>query len=397
MIGGSPCRSGVVTTRIWHAVAVYVGPVAEDIDIEATGLLDDLEGPARAERAELIQWLLDQGFTVDQIRGEVSPMLLPAGRLIGNDGVHVSARQICEETGIDLDLLDALQSALGLPRAEDPDAAVHLRADSEAAVRAKVFLDMGLTREQVVTVARVLGHGLAQTAEAMREVVLEAVITPGATELQLAQAYERLVREVSPLLGPLCEDMLHIQLRHTLETEAVSTAERAAGTLPGARTVAVMFADLVGFTRLGEAVPPEELETLASRLANLTRDAVTPPVRFIKTIGDAVMLVSTDPVALLDTALELLAAAEKYDDFPPLRIGLAHGSAVSRAGDWFGSPVNVASRVTSVARPDSVLVAETARRAVGSADGFAWSFAGARRLKGVKGDVKLFRARRSSG
>ena len=49
---------------------------------------------------------------------------------------------------------------------------------------------MGLSREQVITVSRVLGHGLAQTAEAMRQVVLEAVIRPGATELQLAQAYE---------------------------------------------------------------------------------------------------------------------------------------------------------------------------------------------------------------
>lgn len=371
--------------------------MAEDFDIAASGLLDGLDGDARTERTELIEWLLGQGFTVEQIRGEVSPMLLPAGRLVGNDGAHVSARQICEETGIDLELLEALQSALGLPRAEDPDAVVHLRADSEAAVRAKVFLDMGLSREQVVSVARVLGHGLAQTAEAMREVVLEAVITPGATELQLAQAYESLVRQVSPLLGPLCDDVLHIQLRHTLETEAVSTAERAAGALPGARTIAVMFADLVGFTRLGEAVPPEKLETLASRLASLTHDAVAPPVRFVKTIGDAVMLVSTDPVALLDTALELLAAADKYDDFPALRIGLALGSAVSRAGDWFGSPVNLASRVTSVARPDTVLVAESARDVIGSADGFAWSFAGARGLKGVKGDVKLFRARREAG
>ena len=97
-----------------------------------------------------------------------------------------------------------------------------------------------------------------------------------------------------------------MQLRHTLETEAVSAAERAAGTLPGARNVAVAFADLVGFTRLGEAVPPEELENLASRLSNLAHDVVSPPVRFIKTIGDAVMLVSTDPVALLRTALELL-------------------------------------------------------------------------------------------
>ena len=130
----------------------------------------------------------------------------------------------------------------------------------------------------MIAVARVLGHGLAQTAEAMREVVLEAVLTPGASELELAKSYEVLVREVSPLLGPLCEDVLRVQLRHTLEIEAVSAAERAAGTLPGARRVAVAFADLVGFTRLGEAVPPEELESLASRLTSIAHDVVAPPV-----------------------------------------------------------------------------------------------------------------------
>jgi adenylate cyclase len=364
-------------------------------DIEASGLLDGLEGEARAERAELIEWLLGRGFSVEQIRGEVSPMLLPAGRIVGNDGVYVSARQICEETGIDLEMLEAIQRALGLPRAEDPDAAVHLRADSEAAANARVFLDMGLGREQVLAVTRVLGQGLAQTAEAMRQVVLEMVMSPGASELQLAQSYEAVVQRVSPLLGPLCDDVLRVQLRHTLETEAVNAAERAAGRIPGARNIAVAFADLVGFTRLGEAVPPEELENLASRLSTLTHDVVAPPVRFIKTIGDAVMVVSTDPVALLRATLELLAAAEKYDDLPQLRVGLAYGPAVSRAGDWFGSPVNLASRVTAVARPDTVLVAESAHDAIGSDDGFSWSFAGSRHLKGVKGEVKVFRARRT--
>jgi adenylate cyclase len=367
--------------------------VAHDVDIEASGLLDGLDGQARAERAELIDWLLGKGFTVEQIRGEVAPMLLPAGRIVGDDGVYVSARQICEETGIDLELLEAIQSAMGLPRADDPDAVVHLRADSQAAANAKVFLDMGLSREQVISVSRVLGHGLAQAAEVMRQVVLEAVIRPGATELQLAQAYEGVVQQFSPLLGPLCDDVLRVQLRHTLETEAVNAAERAAGTVPGARNISVAFADLVGFTRLGEAVPPEELETLASRLSNLARDVVVPPVRFIKAIGDAVMFVSTDPVALLRTALALGAAAEKYDDFPRLRVGIASGLAVSRAGDWFGSPVNVASRVTAAARPGAVLVSESAREAIASADGFDWSFVGARHLKGVKGEVKLFRAR----
>jgi adenylate cyclase len=79
-----------------------------------------------------------------------------------------------------------------------------------------------------------------------------------------------------------------------------------------------------------------------------------------------------------------------------LRVGLASGLAVSRAGDWFGSPVNVASRITGVARPDAVLVSESTRDAIGSAEEFSWSFAGARHLKGVKGEVKLYRAREAA-
>jgi len=360
--------------------------------IEASGLLDGLEGKVRAERAELIEWLLGEGFTVEHIRSEFTPMLMPAGRIVGDDGVYVSTRQICEETGIDLELLEAMQRALGLPRVDDPDAPVHLRADAEAAARARVFVDAGFTREQVIAVARVLGQGMAQTAEVMRQVVLEAVIEPGATELELAKAYGELVQRVSPLLGPMTEDVLRLQLRHGLETEAVSVAERAAGKLPGAREVTVCFADLVGFTRLGEAVAPEELENLANRLSALARDVAAPPVHFIKTIGDAVMFVSTDAAALLAAALELLAVAEK-EDIPQLRVGLAAGSAVRRAGDWFGSPVNLASRVTAAARPGSVLVAESAREAIGDPDDVTWSFAGARHLKGIKGEVRLFRAR----
>ena len=369
--------------------------MADDIDletIEAAGLLDGLEGQARAERAELIEWLLGEGFTVEHIRDDFAPMQMPAGRIMGDDGVYVSARRICDDTGVDHELLEAMQRALGLPRVDDPDAEVHLRADAEAAARARVFLDAGFTREQVIAVARVLGQGMAQTAEVMRQAVLEAVIEAGATELQTAKAYAQLVQQVSPLLGPLAEDVLRLQLRHGMETEAINAAERAAGKLPGARGVTVCFADLVGFTRLGEAVPPEELENLANRLSGIARDVASPPVHFIKTIGDAVMFVSTDAAALLHAALDLLAAAEK-EDLPQLRVGLASGSAVQRAGDWFGSPVNLASRVTGAARPGAVLAAESTHDLIGDSDDFTWSFAGARHVKGVKGEVKLFRAR----
>jgi adenylate cyclase len=106
------------------------------------------------------------------------------------------------------------------------------------------------------------------------------------------------------------------------------------------------------------------------------------------------MLVSTDPIAMLDALLNLVDATEAIEDFPRLRTGAATGLAVSRAGDWFGSPVNLASRVTGAARPGAILVAESTREAIGDDERFVWSFAGARRLKGIKDDVKMFRARR---
>jgi adenylate cyclase len=106
------------------------------------------------------------------------------------------------------------------------------------------------------------------------------------------------------------------------------------------------------------------------------------------------MLVSPDPVALLEAVMDLVDATDRDDDFPTLRAGIATGMAVSRAGDWFGSPVNLASRVTGVAQPGSILVSESTRDAIGDDERFTWSFAGARHLKGIKSDVRLFRARR---
>jgi adenylate cyclase len=119
-------------------------------------------------------------------------------------------------------------------------------------------------------------------------------------------------------------------------------------------------------------------------------------VRFIKTIGDAVMFVCPDPEPLLDIVLKLVEVVDSDDDFPRLRAGVASGMAVSRAGDWFGSPVNAASRVTGVARPGTVLVADSVRESVGDDAGFHWSFVGLRHLKGIKGVMKLHRVRRGS-
>ncbi|MGB6209364.1 adenylate/guanylate cyclase domain-containing protein [Mycobacterium sp.] len=358
-------------------------------------LLGDLEGSARAERAELIEWLFEQGITAEDVRGTSAPLMLATRRVIGDDGTYVSTREIADSYGIDLDLLQRVQRAIGLARIDDPDAAVHMRADAEAAAQVRHFFKLGLNADNLVLVVRVLAEGLSHAAEVMRYTALAAVTEPGTTELEIAKRSHALVSQIAPLLGPWIEEMLLMQLRNMMETEAVTASERAAGTpLAGARQVTVAFADLVGFTRLGEEVPAEELGQLANRLAELARDVAIPPVRFIKTIGDAVMFVCTDPAPLLDAVLKLVEITDGDNDFPRLRAGIASGSAVSRAGDWFGSPVNMASRVTAVARPGAVLGAESTRDELGDDAGFSWSYAGARHLKGIKGEVKLFRARR---
>ncbi|WP_067976849.1 adenylate/guanylate cyclase domain-containing protein [Mycolicibacter icosiumassiliensis] len=359
------------------------------------GLFDGLDASAREERAELVVWLLEEGFELDQIRVEVAPMLMPAHRELGDDGVYVSEREVSAAHGIDLDLLQGIERALGLPRLDDPDAALLLRADGEAAVRLQQLIGAGLDPGQVMLMIRRLSEGISRAVPAFRYSTISAIMRPGLTELEVAKAHEEIVRTVIPMLGSMIRDILFVQLRRVLEGEEVNATERAAGVaLPGARQLAVAFADMVGFTRLGEAIPPEELVGLVERLADLAHEVVNPPVRLVKTIGDAVMLVSSDAAKLLGATLQLLDRAADDPALPQLRAGIASGWAVSRARDWFGSPVNVASRVTSVAEPGEVIVEGAAREAIGDAPGYAWSFIGPRPLKGVEGETKLFGVRR---
>lgn len=357
--------------------------------VEDSGLLDGLEGDARRDRAELIVWLLDRGFTNDQIRASLAPMLLPSNKIMGDDGVYVSARQVADETGVDLEVIRQLQLATGLPRIDDPDAAVLPRADAEAAAHTALFVDLGMDVDEAVAVVRVLMDGLGRAAAVMRQPAFRMMSRPGTSEVELARHAEALSAQATPRIGPMIERLFRMQLRYMFEAEGISAAERATGALPGARHVAVAFADLAGFTQLGEALPPEELAQVATGLGELTRGVVTTPVWFIKTIGDAVMLVSPDSAALVSAVLDLVGVVAA-SGLPELRAGVAAGLAVNRGGDWFGSPVNLAHRVTGIARPGTVLVAESVHEATASAGGFVGSSIGARRLRGIPRPVALY-------
>jgi adenylate cyclase len=112
-------------------------------------------------------------------------------------------------------------------------------------------------------------------------------------------------------------------------------------------------------------------------------------VRLVKLIGDAVMLVSPKPEPMLDVTLRLVETAASDEAFPALRAGVACGQAVHRWGDWFGTPVNHPSRLTTRARPSTVLVSEEVRAAVG--DGYEFSDAGRKKLKGFASPVRAYK------
>src|SRR5206468_3897108 len=111
--------------------------------------------------------------------------------------------------------------------------------------------------EDVLELLRVLSRGLEQAAERLRALPLKLVLTAGISERDLAVQYGRAVARLYPLLDPLMSNLLSLHLRHATATEVISAVERSGGRLPGSREVAVCFADLVGFTRLGEEVPPD--------------------------------------------------------------------------------------------------------------------------------------------
>lgn len=360
-----------------------------------TDLLDGLHGDTRAERAALITWLLDRGFTVDQIRNSPVPTILPANRVMGDDGIYLCETELARSVGLEAESLRRLQRAAGLPRVADPDAAVLRRVDAEAAAAATCLIDFGLDVDEAAAVVRVLVEGLSHTAAILRDTGFKVWPKPDESEIEQAQAAEVIATRAAPRIEAMVGGLMLMQIRRIFETEGLGADERAEGRLPGARTIAVAFADLTGFTRLGEVSPPEELAQVASRLADLAHDAVREPVCFVKSIGDAVMLVSPDVAALADVVLTLLSGAAAAG-LPQLRAGIAVGPAVSRAGDWFGSSVNLASRVTDRAEPGMVLVAEPVPEVIGAVPTFVWSSIGRRRLRGLPAEMELFRLRRGT-
>jgi adenylate cyclase len=216
---------------------------------------------------------------------------------------------------------------------------------------------------------------------------------PGDTERDLALRFAAAAEHMQPLFEPVLVYALRAHMLEQIRRDVIGAGDLASGEMGATSDLSICFADLVGFTQLGEQVATEELGLVASRLDELATAVAESPVRLVKLIGDAAMLVSEDAEAMVEAALRMVETAEaEGESFPQLRAGIAYGSVHVQAGDYYGRPVNLASRLTAVAKPGSVLIDAAVKEAAG--DRFRYSYAGERHLKGFDARFKLYRARR---
>jgi adenylate cyclase len=264
--------------------------------------------------------------------------------------------QVADASGMSPEESRALWRALGFPTVGD-DEQVFGDADIAALRNVKALEAFGEIDDDVMrAMTRIIGQTFARLASWQGQIVLEIVARR--PELLADGGQERVVElldELTPVVGELHDYVWRRQLAAYFSRVAAN-----AGAAVGAETeLAVGFADMADFTALTRRSSEAELRGVLEAFESLATDVVGENRgQIVKTIGDEVLFTADDPRAAARIALLLLDAAASDETLPPLRAGVAYGPVVMRLGDVYGQPVNIASRLTSVARAGSVLVDE---------------------------------------
>ena len=258
--------------------------------------------------------------------------------------------EVTEAADVSLDRATALWRALGFPAPVDDTQVLFNEGDIEALRLASWLEENGVLAPDIeLTLVRSLGRGFARLAE-------WEVAELSATLLSESPEPTEEIKELVASLMPVLEDLQTYVWRRHLAQAAGRLLLRPLET-DGAESQVVGFADIVGFTRRSRDLTAAELGALVDTFEGHSFDIVLQHGgRVIKTIGDEILFVADRPEQGARIALDLADAEDLHDDFPTLRVGLAYGPVLSRVGDVFGPVVNIASRLTSVARPGTVLI-----------------------------------------
>ncbi|MEU1426830.1 adenylate/guanylate cyclase domain-containing protein [Nocardia sp. NPDC005746] len=262
--------------------------------------------------------------------------------------------QVAALSGVPVEQARKLWVALGFPAAASDDEVAFTNNDV-AAVRAFAALSAAsLTNEQSqVAAARTMGQAMARLAEWQADLITREV--GGRLAADDGTTPEESRDATAHAIAVLAELHEYAWQRH-LAAALSRTHESGTATRP----LLVGFADMVGYTRLSRHLDPDELTELLDAFETTTTEVITAHGGWvIKNVGDEVMFAAEHPrdgarIGLtMHTAIA--RAAQTIPEMPQLRVGLAYGPVLTRFGDLYGTVVNVAARLTGVARPGTVL------------------------------------------
>lgn len=284
--------------------------------------------------------------------------------LILRGPIELTRSEVAEEGGLTREQTERLWRALGFP---DPGDGVAYGASDVAAVRSvSGAIRSGILEENtIVRLTRALGRTMSRLADWEVGTLIDHI----EDEVESGRASSRLepaVRLAETAQEPFEELMLYAWRRHLVAAVARLDALGASDRELLTTTMTVGFADLSRFTSLSNSLPESELALLVERFEARATDVVTAHHgRVIKSLGDAVLYVTEDPGEGTRAALDLIKHVGSRDDLPAIRVGLATGSVISRLGDVFGPAVNLAARLSNVARANRLLVDAATAEALG--------------------------------
>jgi adenylate cyclase len=310
-------------------------------------------------------------------------------------------RELCEQRGLDLDLLRRLQEAQGIA-VPDPDDFV--REDDLQMVGAMQIAGMfGVPAEPMVRMMRVYGESMRRMTEGENQIyrtyIEEPMLATGMDVAAMMASTSEFGTQYATIMDSSLLAMYHRQQERVWLGNMVERIEAALEEMGLAersvRPPAMCFLDLVGYTRLTEEQGDAAAAELAGSLAGVVQGvSQRHGGRPVKWLGDGVMFYFPDPGEAVRSSLEMVRETASAG-LPPAHVGLHAGPVVQQDGDFFGRTVNLASRVAGRAGADEVLVTEDVVDVAGQLDDVRFADAGSAELKNVSHPVRLWRAEAS--
>jgi len=277
--------------------------------------------------------------------------------------VAYDALQVAAETGASPEEAQRLWRALGFPDRGSERA--FTRSDADAVSTLLTLVDRGaIDFDSAVDLTRALGRTMARLADWEVATLVHRVQELGAGDDMTGSRATAALGLVRELNGPFEGLLVYAWRRHL--AAAVARVEALGADEADLHTtqVTVGFADIVHFTALTNRLDHDRIGDLVEIFESRCADVVAGQRgRMIKSLGDAVLFVNDDPVRAYATAEGIISVIGRDQRMPDVRVGLSTGAVVTRLGDVFGPPVNLAARLTAVARRNRIIVdGATARR-----------------------------------